>query len=246
MKHIVWILLIIPFITSAVSFNNGTLCILDEISQFALATQEQIANETQFWHATTEFALKYGGKLTKSILTYLQKNIAAHEFEQLSIDTKVHCLEPHYASFGTGWHCDFTPRKQTFLDVVPWRDTQVKYYFIFSCEPATQYIAQRSITLDSKHTDWPAINSALNQSSIETTSIPVATIICFDGNELHRAIPYTGTQPIKRFFLRAAYFPKGYPLAFDPYLNEMRSFQEIYKIENNNLVSQKTCIAKTE
>ncbi len=201
--------------TSSYLYNTIPLVAHDEIEEFFDATQEELVAEPQLDNTSTSYAEEHGGPLTQLFLTKLQTILSDEEYQSLRITIKSPRTPSGFRPESGNWHCDFHFEVNPENPSMMYRpnesfDAETRHFMLISSEPATEFYT-KPVTLDFwSGQDWEEIqddiNSIIDPDSL--VSVPVATIMEFRGNNIHRATTYHGDEPLVRYFIRASLFPK--------------------------------------
>lgn len=196
--------------------NSSEVKIYGAVPELALASCEELLAEAQLDYADVKYAESSGGPLTRLILQKLREIVSPEIYAQLRIDTKVHKLETGWLANDPGWHCDFFAGYDEsvghLVQVDEVLSNKTRHFLIVSGDPATEFLYQRNLPIDLGVSSWSAISDRVDAIVPKANLFPVpkAYILEFKGDEIHRAVPYRGTEPTVRYLLRASYFPEGH------------------------------------
>lgn len=170
-------------------------------------TIEEIKNETMLFSASTQFAKKVGGPLTKQFISFLDPT------KEWIIDSRVHMLmEGWYPCIG-GWHLDDVARGEDgqpdfktlvnpvehVLAVVDCGTESLTDFLISPIEITTERPKYNKILYNYWNTK---INNMLKRGEAVSDRIENNTVIQFTSRSFHKGTPAKSSG--WRFFIRAS------------------------------------------
>ncbi len=219
----------LPLQADTYTYNTHLPVIHDEVSEFIGASQAEIFAEPELDKASSTYAEEHGGPLTKAFLGKVKELLSDEDYQALRIDIKSPRLVYGFSPSNSVWHCDFhfsrDPNNPTHMirpDAL--LDEEARHFTLISDEPATEFWTKPS-TLDYwEGEDWEEIQDELNAeiNQEDRMKIPVATLVEFRGNNIHRSTTYTDRTPFVRYFIRASLFPKGHRFRGSDFRNTTR------------------------
>ena len=187
-----------------------------------------IEREPMLYQANVDFAYGAGGPLTKTVLDNLRAMIPQQEFADLRVDTRSHMLMAGMYPCIPGWHCDSFLEGDEQRRLYTPLDPLITNYMYLSGEPATLFLVGRDVECPvTERNHWGDVSKWVEAQGLATVAVPTGQLVRFQGNELHRGAPHTGSNGHWRFFLRATSFPEGHQQR-RKWANKVRSQVQVY------------------
>ena len=180
-------------------------------------TTEEIKNEPMLFQADWDFATRFGGPLTRRILTTLRNTPEFNNAYQLAhsnklnlvIDTRVNMVMQGWYPSIPGWHCDDVPRSEKYAQpdfsqrkdacqhfTIVLSDTDMPDLFTGAGVSGTEYLTTPTTLSVDPEAVWKSVDSLLNDMLAAEVLGPSPTkflkdgeLLQFNQQALHRTSP---------------------------------------------------------